>query len=493
MTVLSLSGLSKHFGPLQALNSVAFDLEPGEVHCLAGENGCGKSTLIKIVTGVYQPDPGATITLMGQTGDRVTPAQARAAGVAVIWQDLALFPDLSVAENIGFDSFTATPLAPPRKRALEANAVAAMERLGVRINPTARLGDLSIAQRQLVAIARVLAADARIVFMDEPTASLTRAETAHLLAAVRNMQAEGIAVVFVSHRLAEVLDIADRVTVIRDGAVVGTYPADGMTQRRLGELMTGQDITPALRPAAVFSKPVLELRSLSREGEYQDISLTLHQGEILGLTGLLGSGRTELALSVFGMTRPDSGEIYLDGKPVRFTSNRQAIAAGIAYVSEDRLNLGLIQPRSIRDNAAMAVSERLDPSGLWLDPRKITRLAQDWVSRLKTKASDVFLPVSTLSGGNQQRVVLGKWLATDPRVLILDAPTVGVDIGARAGIFRVVSELAAQGMAILMISDEASEVHENCDRVLVMREGRIIARHIPQQASEAALEEAING
>ncbi len=488
--VLSLAHVSKRFGSLTALDDVAFDLMPGEVHCLAGENGCGKSTLIKIINGVHAPEAGATITLQdGPPRPRLTPAQARAAGIHVIWQDLALFPDLSVAENVGYDTFVARPLSPPRPAALAEQARAALARLGLSIDPATRLGDLPIAQRQLVAIARVLAADARIVFMDEPTASLTRAEVAGLLAAVRRMTADGIAVVFVSHRLAEVLDIANRVSVLRDGKMVGTYPAQGMTQTRLTTLMTGRELTTAPRSPAVFDTPVLSVEGLSRDGEFNDITLTLHEGEILGLTGLLGSGRTELALTLFGMTQPDRGTIHIDGVAQRFGSNRDAIRAGLAYVSEDRLNLGLIQTQSIADNAAMADLPRLGHRA-WLSPGAITRLARDWVGRLAIKAHDVALPVNSLSGGNQQRVVLAKWLATNPRVLILDAPTVGVDVGAKEGIFRIVRELADQGMAILVISDEASELRLNCDRILVLREGRITRTLDPHQVTETQIEEA---
>lgn len=488
--VLSLAHVSKRFGSLTALDDVAFDLMPGEVHCLAGENGCGKSTLIKIINGVHAPEAGATITLQdGIPRPRLTPAQARAAGIHVIWQDLALFPDLSVAENVGYDTFVARPLSPPRPAALAEQARAALARLGLSIDPATRLGDLPIAQRQLVAIARVLAADARIVFMDEPTASLTRAEVAGLLAAVRRMTADGIAVVFVSHRLAEVLDIANRVSVLRDGKMVGTYPAQGMTQTRLTTLMTGRELTTAPRSPAVFDIPVLSVEGLSRDGEFNDITLTLHEGEILGLTGLLGSGRTELALTLFGMTQPNRGTIRIDGVAQRFGSNRDAIRAGLAYVSEDRLNLGLIQTQSIADNAAMADLPRLGHRA-WLAPGAITRLARDWVDRLSIKAHDVALPVNSLSGGNQQRVVLAKWLATNPRVLILDAPTVGVDVGAKEGIFRIVRELADQGMAILVISDEASELRLNCDRILVLREGRITRTLDPHQVTETQIEEA---
>ena len=491
--VLKLSHISKHFGAFQALQDVSFELQRGEVHCLVGENGCGKSTLIKIISGVYTPDGGARIEIDGKPLDKITPQTATAAGIHVIWQDLALFPHLSVAENIAFDGFVAHPWRKPSRAKLHAQAQAVMQRLGVSLELDAPLASLSIAQRQLVAICRVLNANARIIFMDEPTASLTRSEVDHLLQAVKKMQADGISVVFVSHRLAEVLDIADRVTVIRDGRVIEVLDAKTMQPKALSRLMTGLELEETVRPPATFDEPVFAARDLSRQGEFQHINFTLHAGEIVGITGLLGAGRTELALTLFGMNRPDGGTLLLHGQPVRFRSNRDAIAAGIAYVSEDRLNLGLIQPQSIRDNAAMAVLDRISGLLASLAPKALEDTATRWLERLHVKYHDTALPVRSLSGGNQQRVAIGKWLATKPRVLILDAPTVGVDVGAKAGIFAVVRELAAQGLAILVISDEVAEVYYQCDRVLVMKNGTLAQTFVPHAITEKSLEEAVYG
>jgi len=328
--------------------------------------------------------------------------------------------------------------------------------------------------------------------MDEPTASLTRKETQALLGIVRKLSSEGISIVFVSHRLAEVLDVCERVTVLKDGAFVGTYPTEGMTQKRLSELMTGMDLNEEQRARKTFKDKILELRALGRSGEFEDVSLSLHKGEILGVTGLMGSGRTELALSLFGMTQPSHGEILLEGKPVRFNSNRDAISAGIAYVSEDRLNLGLVQNQSIVKNTAATVLDDLAQPGFWLSPSRVRALCDDWIDKLKTKVSNPQLPVSSLSGGNQQRIVLAKWLATNPKVLILDAPTVGVDVGAKAGIFRIARELADQGMAIILITDEASEVHTHADRVLILRNGSIRQEISPHAVGEEELEGLIN-
>ena len=490
---IRVTGVTQKFGSFTALRNVSFELEEGEVHCLAGENGCGKSTLIKVINGVNTPEPGAEISFHGEPAmSRVFPHEAKRHGVHVIWQDLALFPDLSVAENICFDGFVAKPLGARNLAASRQRAEEVIARIGIRLDPNARLGDLSIAKRQIVAICRVLAADARIIFMDEPTASLTRKETQALLDIVRKLSSEGISIVFVSHRLAEVLDVCARVTVMKDGELVGTFPTTGMTQKRLSELMTGMELNEQQRPRKTFDHKVLELRGLTRPGEYQDVSFVLHRGEILGITGLMGSGRTELALSLFGMTRPARGEIVLEGKPVTFASNQDAIRAGIAYVSEDRLNLGLDQTQSIARNTAATVLDDLAQPSFWLSPSRVRALCDHWIDRLKTKVSNPELPVNSLSGGNQQRIVLAKWLATNPKVLILDAPTVGVDVGAKAGIFRIARDLADQGMAIILITDEASEVHTHADRVLILRDGSIREELRPHDIEEEALEGLIN-
>jgi simple sugar transport system ATP-binding protein len=491
--LLQVEHISKQFGGVNALDDVRFDVMPGEVLCLAGENGCGKSTLIKIITGVYQPEAGASMRFSGRPIEGLNPAAARELGIQVIWQDLALFPEMSVAENIGFERNLGARPRLVDYRAMRASADRILKRLGVTLDLNARLRDLPIAQRQIVAVARALVTEARLVFMDEPTASLSQAETDALLAIVRRLSAEGIAVVFVSHRLAEVLDVCSRVTVLRDGQLVGTFPTAGMTQTRLTELMTGKTFDYAVSRRDHSANPtVLEIHSLSRDRQYEDVSLEIRQGEIVGLTGRLGSGRTELGLSLFGMTQPGRGEIRLDGRPVHFASNRDAIRAGVAYVSEDRLTLGLIQPQSIEDNAVIAVLDSLlDPRPL-LSFRRRDALVSKWIADLGVKIGKPSNAVSTLSGGNQQKVVLGKWLATNPRLLILDSPTVGVDVGARAGIFAIVRKLAEAGMAILLISDEIPEVYFNADRVLHMRDGRIVGEYRPSDVEIDAIEEAVH-
>ncbi len=489
---LRFCAITKIFGGVKALDDVSFTVGAGEVHCLAGENGCGKSTLIKIITGVYQPEPGAGMEIFGQAYAQISPTQARRAGIAVIWQDLALFAEMTVAENIAFETMLGNRPRAVSYARLHRVAAAALARLDVDLDLDARLGSLPIAQRQIVAIARALVSDARLIFMDEPTASLTQSETDALLSVVRTLSSRGVAVVFVSHRLAEVLEISSRVTVLRDGKLVGVFPTEGLTQSRLTELMTGTVITHDVMARDTGDNPeVLRIEGLTRAGEYEDISLTLRAGEVLGLTGLIGAGRTELCHTLFGMTRADRGRIVLNGQDLQLRSNRDAVAAGIAYVSEDRLALGLIQPQSIADNTVLSVLKQITGAVGLLSSRKKDATVTHWISELAVKIGLPTDAVSTLSGGNQQRVVLAKWLATRPKVLLLDCPTVGVDVGARAGIFRIVRELAEKGLAILLVSDEVPEVFLNADRVLHIAGGRIAHEWDPRRTGLPEMEAAV--
>lgn len=489
--LLSLRDISITFGGVKALKNVAFEVRAGEVHCLAGENGSGKSTLIKIITGVYRPAPGAVIEYDGETYTHMSPVTAQAKGIQVIWQDLALFSEMSVAENIAFQTVLGRWPRLVNYSEMRRLAVNALKRLGVELDVDLPLKEFAIAQRQIVAIARALVGEAKIVFMDEPTASLTQSETNHLLDIVRTLSTDGVAVVFVSHRLAEVLDISSRLTVLRDGALVGVYPTEGMTQSRITELMTGKNFDNQVRAAPREDRPVvLDVRSLSRRDQFQDISLTVRSGETVGITGLLGAGRTELALALFGMSTPDSGTVTLNGSPVRFASNRDAIKAGVAYLSEDRLSLGLIQPQSITDNLVIASLRKIRSGGFLSQSRKESLVAK-WIRELGVKIGRQEDAISTLSGGNQQRVAIAKWLATDPKLLILDAPTVGVDVGARAGIFDIVAKLAESGLAIILISDEVPEVYFNADRVLHMAQGKIVASFDPRQCTLHEIEAAV--
>lgn len=488
---LQLKGVSKRFGGVQALTDITWDVRPGEVHCLVGENGCGKSTLIKAVSGVHAPSAG-TIEINGNNVLPLDPAKAKALGIQVIFQDLSLFPNLTVAENIAIDESMGSPLKPVSHGRMRKVAADVLAQLDFPLDLDARVSDLPVAERQITAIARGLAAEAKLIFMDEPTASLTRAEVNRLLSIVARLKADGIAVVFVSHRLDEVVEIAERVTVMRDGRKIGTWLASEVDQKRIANLMTGLDIEHRIVARDMTAAPLLmEVKGLSRRGEFADVSLDLRKGEVLGIVGLLGSGRTELALTLFGMNPAEGGQIRLKGRNVSFGSNREAVEAGIAYVSEDRLSLGVVLPQSIEDNIILAeMSALTTPLGL-IPPSARRGLAADWVRKLAIKIPGLDKPVQTLSGGNQQRVVLAKWLATRPKILILDSPTVGVDIKNKQGIYEVVADLARQGMGVILISDEVSEVFATCDRILHMRAGRIVGEVVPGAVSEHELEERI--
>ncbi|WP_370675846.1 sugar ABC transporter ATP-binding protein [Pleomorphomonas sp. PLEO] len=491
--LLSLRNINITFGGVRALRDVSFELKAGEVHCIAGENGSGKSTLIKIITGVYRPADGAEIEFDGKRYTHMSPVLAHAHGIKVIWQDLALFPEMTVAENIAFSEVMGNGVRLVDYGRMRTIALDALRRLGVSLDVDVPLKEFPIAQRQIVAIARALVGEARVVFMDEPTASLTQSETDHLLSIVRNLAATGVAVVFVSHRLAEVLEISSRITVLRDGRLVGVYPAEGMTQSRITELMTGRTFDAQVRAAPRADRPVVAgVDGLCRPGQFSDISFEVRQGETLGITGLLGSGRTELAMTLFGMLKPTSGSIRLDGREVHFSSNRDAIKAGVAYLSEDRLSLGLIQAQSIADNLVISSLGKI-LSGNLISPAKKKNLVAKWIADLGVKIGKPEDAISTLSGGNQQRVAIAKWLATDPRLLILDAPTVGVDVGARAGIFDIVARLAESGLAIILISDEVPEVYFNADRILHMAQGRIVGCYDPRAYSLHDIEAAVYG
>ena len=489
---LELTNISKRFGGVQALADVSLTLEAGEVHCLVGENGSGKSTLIKIISGVQAPESGGHIVIEGREYAHLTPVESTRCGIQVIYQDLSLFPNLTVAENIavgqhlgGFHGVNWDQIRQVAKKA--------MERIGVSLDLDAKVSDLSIANRQLVAICRAMAADAKLVIMDEPTASLTRHEVDSLLSLVRDLKRKNICIVFVSHRLDEVLEVAERVTVLRDGKKVGTFDASEMNNRKLGVLMTGKEFHYALSETDLSAQEtVLSVRNLGRSGDYAGINLDVRAGEIVGITGLLGSGRTELALSLFGMNPPETGEIRLRGKALALKSNREAIDHGIAYVSEDRLTLGLVLEQPISSNAIVTILDKLARRFNLSPADERSETVDRWVKDLSIKVSNTENPVKTLSGGNQQRVVLAKWMATSPQLLILDSPTVGVDISAKDGIYEIVRGLAAKGVAVILISDEIPEVLYHSHRILIMRNGKITGEFDAHKSSEDELRVAVN-
>ncbi|UXN06498.1 sugar ABC transporter ATP-binding protein [Bartonella sp. HY761] len=488
---LELQNLSKTFGGVKALSNVDFDLAKGEIHSLVGGNGSGKSTMIKIISGVQSPDYGSRLIIEGKEYSHLTTVESSNLGIQVIYQDLSLFPNLTVAENIAIGQHRGK-LHTISWSKIRQTALAAIKNINADLDLDELVIELPIAKRQLVAICRAIAADAKLLIMDEPTASLTRHEVDALLALTVELKNRGISIVFVSHRFDEVLEIADRVTVVRDGVKLGTYDAKDMTENQLVYLMSGKEFHYETAERAIDrAKPILKVNELSRSHEYDDINLSLYKGEILGITGLLGSGRTELALSLFGMNKPDKGTIEIEGKAVRFSSNTQAIHNGIAYVPEDRLNLSLNLDQPISTNIVVTVLNAIKSKFGIIKKSTCNDIARQWISDLKIKVADPELAVQTLSGGNQQRVVIAKWLATNPKILILDSPTVGVDFHGKDGIYNVIKNLASSGLSVILISDEISEVLYHSDRILVMHDGKITAEYLSHQTSEAELKEAV--
>jgi len=470
--LLSLTGISKGFPGVQALSDVSFSLAAGEVHALMGENGAGKSTLIKILCGVQPPDSGK-ILIDGKPVTVGSPVEARALGIAPVHQELHLEPYLSVAENIFLGCQPRTRFGTIDWKGMVAAARGILDELGVGLDATAEVGRLSIAERQVVAIARAVSTRARIMIFDEPTSSLTRRETELLLSLIRRLRDQGIGIVYVSHRMEEIFDLCDRVTVFRDGRYVSTGRVAETSLDQLIRAIVGRDITALpMKATATPGKTLLDVRGLSKKGLLHDIGFSLRSGEIVGLSGLVGSGRTELARTIFGDITPDSGEILVDGTPVARGGPRAAIAAGIGLVPEDRKDQGLVVDLSVMANVGMPSFGVLGRFGV-LSRRRERRLAEDYVKRLAIRTPTVGQKAMFLSGGNQQRVVIAKWLATRPKVLIVDEPTRGVDVGAKSEIHALLRSLASEGMAILMISSDLPEVLAVSDRILVMNNGRI--------------------
>ena len=472
--LLVLQGIEKHYGAVCALQGVNFELRAGEVHALLGENGAGKSTLIAIITGARQPDAGAMV-LAGQTCGGLSPATARALGIACVHQQPALFAELSVAENIGLRLETGGAWRRVGWRQRGQQAEALLSRVGAKFSATHLVRELSMPEQQLVEIACGLGARARIVIMDEPTASLTRREQERLYEIVRALRAGGAGVIYISHRLEEIRALADRVTVLRDGVSVGTHAVGDVTRPELIKLMVGREVTQTERTTgANFGAVRLAVHELScAAGGVSEVSFAICAGEIFGLAGLVGAGRTELARTLFGLTPADAGKIQIDGREVSITSPGGAIRAGLAYVPEDRRRHGVILEMPIAQNMTMAVHGRLFPGG-WLRAGPELALAAEFIRELEIKAAGPDAPGARLSGGNQQKVALARWLATKPQVLILDEPTQGVDVGAKGEIHRIIRQLASEGLAVLLISSDLPEVLALSDRIGVMRGGKLV-------------------
>jgi ABC-type sugar transport system ATPase subunit len=490
--LLQLVGVTKRFGGVVAVRDVDFDLRPGEVHALVGENGAGKSTLMKIADGLYAPDEGR-LEVGGQPAEFSSPRDAEAAGIAMIPQELDLFPELSVAENL----FVGRKRPRTRWGGLDRNAMRAEARrwlgsLGVDLDVTARVKRLSAANQQIVAIARALVGDARAVVMDEPTSSLTDREARQLFRIIEELTSGDVGVVYISHRLEEIFEIAERITVLRDGRLITTAPASELDAEELVRLMVGRPLNELFsRHPHDPGEVALEVRGLTREGEFADVDLTLRRGEILGLAGLVGAGRTELAQAIFGIRPPEFGEILVDGEEAGIRSPQAAMDRGIFYVPEERRSQGLILPFSIKNNITLSILDRISRFGFV--PRSERQTADRFAKELSIRGAEMSDPVARLSGGNQQKVVVAKSLAREPSILLLDEPTRGVDVGAKSEIYRLIDDLAREGKAILLISSELEEVLSMSDRILVMREGRITGEFEREGATQERVMTAATG
>lgn len=481
---LKLEGISKTYPGVKALDNVSMDIREGEVHALVGENGAGKSTLIKILAGAETPDPGSRIIIDGQPVEFAHPLEALRARIAVTYQDLSLFPNLSVLENITISREIEEGGNLVDWREMRTTAKAALNRLGLDIDLDTKLNDLSVANQQLVAIARGLVHDARLLILDEPTSSLSRGETESLFKVVATLKKEGVAILFISHKLEEIFAIADRITVLRDGQHVGTYLKEELTEEQLISLMVGRKLRFVEYERNPIGSPILEVKGLTKQGNFADISFTLHRGEVLGITGLVGAGRTEVAQAIFGRIIPDSGEIYLDGQPIKINSTSQAVEAGIAYIPESRQTQGLFLGKTLADNVAVTRLDNLVGRFKIIRTERLAEHVHHWINRLSIRPPYPKMLIDQFSGGNQQKAVLAKWLAYEPKVLIVDEPTNGIDVGAKSEIHQLLRDLAASGIGIIMVSSELPEVLAVCDRILVMRRGRIAAEFAREEATQ---------
>ncbi|CQR60659.1 sugar ABC transporter ATP-binding protein [Streptomyces leeuwenhoekii] len=475
--LLSMSGITKSFPGVRALDGVDLDVQAGEVHCLLGQNGAGKSTLIKVLAGAHQPDTG-TIRWRGDDVTLRSPVAAMRLGIATIYQELDLVEHLSVAENVHLGHEPTTAGFVVRGKAARASTAALLKRLGhPEIDPARLVGDLPAAQQQIVSMARALSHDVRLIVMDEPSAALDPEEVDNLFRIVADLTADGVAVVYISHRLEEIRRIGDRVTVLKDGrAVAGGLPAKTTPTSEVVSLMTGRNVEYVFpeRPATTpGGDPVLQVRGLAREGEFAPLDLEVRPGEIVGLAGLVGSGRSEILETVYGARRPTAGRVLVDGRPLRPGSVRAAVRAGLGLAPEERKAQALLMLESVTRNVSVSSLSRFSRGG-WIDRGAERGAARAATRELSLRPDDPSVPVRTLSGGNQQKAVLARWLLRGCRVLLLDEPTRGVDVGARAELYAVIRRLADEGLAVLLVSSEVPEVLGLADRVLVLREGRVV-------------------
>lgn len=481
-----MTGVSKAFGGVRALDNVDLEVKAGEIHALLGGNGAGKSTILKVLRGVHKPDSGA-IEVLGKSFSALTPEESAKAGIAMIFQEMSLVPTLTVAQNIfltneskGAFGLIDDRIAATRSRELFAS-------LDVDVDPQALTGELGAGQRQLTEIVKAISRNARILILDEPSTALSAHDVEKLFAFLRRLKVDGVAIIYVSHRMDEIMRIADRASILRDGRHVVTAPLSELTLESIIEHIVGkpsQGFSGIARETARLGEPLLELRGLSGEHKPKNVDLTIRAGEVIGVAGLLGSGRSALARVLFGIDRAVAGEIRIGGQVVRINSPADAIAHGIALIPEDRLRQGVVIEHSVAANICLSVLDRLS-RWTWVSKEKASELSNDKIGALKIKTASAKVAVRTLSGGNQQKVVLGKWLATDPRILVLDEPTAGIDIGSKSEIIALVRRLAREGRAVIVISSELAELLAVSDRIVVMSSGRIV-RDIGRSELDAA-------
>lgn len=490
---LNMKNICKRYVGVQALYKVDFNIKKGEIHCLVGENGSGKSTLIKIISGVESPDNNSYIEINGNISAHYSSIDSILKGIEVIYQDPSLFLNLTVSENIALPQIIASGNKFISWKKVNEIAENAMERIGITLPLDEMASNLSIAEQQLVAICRALTSDVKLLILDEPTSALTKKEVDSLFSVIKDLKTKNIATLFVSHKLDEVLQIAERVTILRDGKKIDTLNREELTNEKLTYLMTGKKIEYSkYSTKKILEKPLLEVKNLNKSGNFDDINFSLYEGEIIGITGLLGSGRTELAEALFGINPADSGQIIIQGKSIRIHTVQDAVRKGIGYVPENRMVQGLIMPQSVAKNINITMIKKLKGTLGLIDKEKKNKNIRKWVENLDIKVPSPYAPVQTLSGGNQQRVVLAKWIATDPKILILDGPTVGIDIAAKSSIHDIIKQLAEENRGIIIISDEVQEVLYNCNRIIVMHKGRFIAEFKAEETTEEEIQDIIN-
>lgn len=471
--ILSVKGIHKSFGGVHALKGVDLNIKKGEVHCLAGENGCGKSTIIKAISGVHKPDSGE-LELNGKKYTSITPSEAIEAGIQIIYQDFSVFPNLTVMENLAINKELANKKKFVNKKEFRRIAEEAVTKINFKVDLDALVEDLPVADKQLIAISRALLADAQLIIMDEPTTTLTKIEVKRLFEIIQDLKKQGVTILFVSHKIDEIYEICDSITIFRNGENVISCPVSEMDDEKFAYYMTGRKFNSQnIKVDSKIGDSILEVKNLSATG-FKNVNFNLRKGEVLGISGQLGSGRTELSLALFGMLKPYEGTITFDSKKVNISNPSKAQKLGIALVPEDRLTEGLFLSQSIKRNINVTKLDNLSSKLGIMNTAALTNESESWVKNIGVKTKDHEYPVQTLSGGNQQKVVLARWLATSPKVLILNSPTVGVDIGAKHDIHTLLRNLADEGRGIIVVSDDIKEILDVCDRVLVMQKGEII-------------------